>query len=186
VTEGEEPRPLHVLAVCIGNVCRSPFTERLLALRAAARGLPVTTSSAGIGAVVGSGIHPHEQEELLARGIDPSGFAARQLTADHLVSADLVLTATREIRTAAVQLHPVALRKTFTLTEAAALAASVPSEPALLHAWVGDAARRRATVGPIDYDVPDPIGRDREAHAEVTSAIERAVDMIVEGWSRGA
>ncbi len=113
-----------------------------------------------------------------------------------------MLTATRDIRAAALQVHPAALRKTFTLTEAAALAAAPSVEPPsavelvetppvelvetpaaeTLRTWVRDAARQRATVGPIDYDLVDPIGRDRSTHTAVAAQAEAAVDDLVRKW----
>ena len=174
---------LHVLAVCVGNVCRSPFIERLLAARSQSAGLDVTASSAGVGAVVGSGVHPAQAEELLARGVDPGGFAARQLTAEHLEAADLVLTATRDIRTAALQVNPRALRKTFTLLELAAIAdAGVVPAGGPLADWVSQAAQARPRVSVPKYDIVDPIGRDRDVHTAVAARMQEAVDAVVTAW----
>ena len=53
--------PFRILCVCIGNVCRSPVAERLLAARL---GEGFAVSSAGVGAVVGSGVHPHSAAAL--------------------------------------------------------------------------------------------------------------------------
>ena len=174
---------LHVLAVCVGNVCRSPFIERLLAARAQSAGLDMTASSAGVGAVVGSGVHPAQAEELLARGVDPGGFAARQLTPEHLDAADLVLTATRDIRTAALQVNPRALRKTFTLLELAAIAeAKVVPVGGPLTDWVAQAAQARPRVIVQEYDVLDPIGRDRDVHVAFAAHMQEAVDALVTAW----
>ena len=40
----------HILVVCVGNICRSPVGERLLARSLAESGLDTVVSSAGIGA----------------------------------------------------------------------------------------------------------------------------------------
>src|SRR3954470_23136084 len=70
--------PFRVLFVCIGNVCRSPVGERLLAARLPAERFAI--SSAGVGAMVGYAMSRYAAEELKSYGGDPTGFAARQLT----------------------------------------------------------------------------------------------------------
>lgn len=121
-----------ILAVCTGNICRSPAVERLLR---AALGDTFTVSSAGTGALVGAPIDAPMARLLSADGVDPSGFEARQLTAELVHGADLVLALTREHRSAAVRLAPSALRKTFTLRELARLVSlanldGLPADPA--------------------------------------------------------
>ena len=64
--------------------------------------------------------------ELTRLGGDPSGFVARQLTASMANDADLVLTATRDIRGQVVAVAPTALKRTFTLRELAALLEDPP------------------------------------------------------------
>ena len=58
---GEPPvtagRPFTVLAVCTGNICRSPAVERLLVAELGP-GSDVHVVSAGVGAVVGAPISP--------------------------------------------------------------------------------------------------------------------------------
>lgn len=84
----------HVLVLCTGNICRSPYVEHLL--RAALSDTGHTVESAGTGAVVGSGMHPESLRLLADAGIDGSAFRARQLVPDLVRSADLIIGATRE------------------------------------------------------------------------------------------
>jgi protein-tyrosine phosphatase len=89
VTPADLAEPLRVLVVCTGNICRSPAVERLLAagLGAAYRGRDtgglapaIEVASAGTGGMVGWPM-PDEMAALVAsRGVDPTGFEARQLT----------------------------------------------------------------------------------------------------------
>ncbi|MBR2657094.1 MAG: hypothetical protein IKD58_11525 [Loktanella sp.] len=44
-----------ILVVCVGNICRSPLGERLLATKIAERGLDIRVASAGIAALEGHG-----------------------------------------------------------------------------------------------------------------------------------
>lgn len=71
-----------ILVVCVGNICRSPVGERLLAHRLNERGATIDVSSAGIGALVG-----HEADEDAAavaaqNGVSLTGHIARQFSHD--------------------------------------------------------------------------------------------------------
>jgi protein-tyrosine phosphatase len=136
-----------VLHVCTGNICRSPMAEHLMRsmLEAAAPqdAQRFVVGSAGTWGHSGSPMEPHAATTLAGYGVDGAQFRARELVAEHVAGADLVLTATREHRAAAVVLHPRAAARTFTVKEFARLLAGV--DPADLPA--GDAvARARAVV----------------------------------------
>jgi protein-tyrosine phosphatase len=81
-----------ILIVCIGNICRSPMAEALLASRLADSHLEVKVDSAGLGALVGHSADPIAQELMQERGIDISGHRARQLTPEMSGQYDLILT----------------------------------------------------------------------------------------------
>lgn len=108
-----------ILVVCTGNICRSPYLERVLAAELAGTGIQV--SSAGTGALVGQPMHVDSAKRALAAGADPEGFLARQLTADMVRDADLVLAASRDHAGFATQLSPRALRYAFALPDLADL-----------------------------------------------------------------
>ena len=175
-----------IVCVCIGNVCRSPVAERLLAARLG-EGFEIT--SAGVGAVVGHGVHPHSAKALGTLGGTAAGFEARQLQSTMVRAADLVLTATTDIRRQVLEEEPSALRRAFTWTELGLLAeewsrqarpteAPRPVDAARdLVAWAG---RNRAVLAGRDLDTPDPIGRPPEAHAAAARRIEQAVRRIAE------
>jgi protein-tyrosine phosphatase len=185
------------LFVCTGNICRSPTAERLLrhALRERlgddADLFEVT--SAGTGALVDSPIQEHAAGLLAEHGIDAAGFSARQLDADLLADADLMLGLTRDHRAAAATEAPAAIRKLFTLREFARLAEAAarevsPSLPPVerARALVQAAARQRGMVRPgqrADDDVPDPYGRPSGAYrlpfALISAAVEDIADLLV-------
>ena len=76
-----------VLVVCVGNICRSPMGERLLA-----RALPgVRVTSAGIAAVVGAGADETAATAATEIGLDLGGHVARQITAEIGAAHDLIL-----------------------------------------------------------------------------------------------
>lgn len=76
-----------VLVVCVGNICRSPVGERLLAC--ALPGLRI--ASAGIGAVVGAPADPTMDGIAAEEGLALAGHVARQFTAEMGVQHELIL-----------------------------------------------------------------------------------------------
>ena len=172
--------PFRVLFVCIGNVCRSPVGERLLAARLPSARFAV--SSAGVGAMVGYAMSRYAADELVSYGGDPTGFAARQLSPADLEHSDLVLTATRELRSQVLAEVPGALRRTFTILEFAALVVDAEGgTPAEVVKWAG---AHRSRAGKVGQDVPDPYRRGVEAHARAARSIDAAVQVIAKGLDR--
>lgn len=159
-----------VLHVCTGNICRSPMAEHLMreGLRQrfgdGADGFVV--ESAGTWGHTGSPMEPFARSTLAAAGVDGTDFRARELLAEHVAGADLVLGATREHRAASVVLQPRSASRTFTLREFARLTGAV--DPAELptgdleeraRALVRLAAGQRGMVRPEtpkDDDLEDP------------------------------
>jgi protein-tyrosine phosphatase len=162
--------PFRILHVCTGNICRSPMAELMtcagLASRLGDDARRFTVESAGTWGHTGSPMEAHALSTLAAYGIDGADFRARELVAEHVAGADLVLGATREHRAAAVVLHPRAASRTFTVREfARLLSAAEPSglpagDPVeRMRAMVRAAARNRGMVppdAPRDDDLDDP------------------------------
>jgi protein-tyrosine phosphatase len=174
-----------LLAVCTGNVCRSPLAEALLAAGLGPAG-PVRVGSAGIRARAGAGVDPR----MAARSTVPiPGSAARQLVRHHVAGADLVLTMTRDQRRAVVTLLPAAVRRTFTLREFADLAGLAADSGVLtpgadparsLGEVVAGAARLRARrPARPDDDIDDPFGAADDVYDRVALEIRAAVSAIV-------
>jgi protein-tyrosine phosphatase len=167
-----------ILTVCTGNVCRSPVLERLLAFgiarhwpEAASGPAALRLASAGTRALVGRSIPDPLRLRLAAAGADSSPNAARQLTREMIADAGMVIAASRAHRAAIVELHPPAVRITFTLRELARLTVGLPPgdraplDPAArLRAFVVALAANRglaSVVDPADDDVIDPyLGSD--------------------------
>ncbi|MCB1292208.1 MAG: low molecular weight phosphatase family protein [Mycobacterium sp.] len=167
---------MHILFVCTGNICRSPTAERLAAALSAENAIPeFRASSAGTRAVMGHPVHPDAARVLEGLGGDPTGFAARQLTAKIATDADLVIAMTRTHRDAVLELAPRQLHRTFTLTEGAQLITEF--DPAYVKELATLRSRLRAEQSP---DVPDPIGQDQEFFDQIGSQIAELVRPIVE------
>lgn len=164
-----------ILVVCTANICRSPLAELLLTDRLDQRRFEV--ASAG---VRGWRDHPMDdavQQEARRLGLDPTEFRSRPLRAEHIASADLVLTATKEHRAGVLELVPTALRRTYTLREFAAVGCEVPV--AAPEEVVAAVSRNRSQAGP-DIDVPDPFRGDAAAHRLAADLIDAATAGVVE------
>ncbi|HEV7318556.1 MAG TPA: low molecular weight protein-tyrosine-phosphatase [Ensifer sp.] len=87
-------KPVRVLFVCLGNICRSPLAEGVLRERAIEKGLAswLKVDSAGTGAWH-IGDPPDRRSIAVARrhGIDISGLSGRQVRAEDFSGFDLIL-----------------------------------------------------------------------------------------------
>ncbi|MEV1289630.1 low molecular weight phosphatase family protein [Micromonospora sp. NPDC049679] len=185
-----------LLFVCHANLCRSPMAEyiarELLAehLPADVGSLPVL--SAGTHAVPGHPMHPHAAKLAVERSMDPAPFRSRPVTAEVLAQAGVILTATREQRTACVALAPGTVRRTFTLRQFSRLVTAATE-----HGWravetdgppterlrdlVSTAGRARALVQPappVADDLPDPLGEPLAEFRLCANQIEQALRPI--------
>ncbi|MFI2667657.1 arsenate reductase/protein-tyrosine-phosphatase family protein [Micromonospora carbonacea] len=192
--------PFTVLHVCMGNICRSPMAERLLALavreRLARRGVApadadalLHSHSAGTGGWhAGEEMNPPAARQLAARGGDVAGFAARKLRSDLIDAADLVLTATADQQEYVVALRPDAASRTFVLGEFGRLLAAVDAAGLPPADATGDAvyARGVALVAAVHAaregaaplhtdDLDDPWGRGDQCFSRVADEIEETV-----------
>lgn len=183
-----------ILTVCSGNVCRSPLAELLL--REGLASLPgVSVSSAGTIALVGEDMPEDGRQVARSLGVNPDDHRARQLVADQVREADLVLAMAREHRSAVAELVPRAARRAFTLTEFANIArqfedadfADVRALPlddvaARLAAIVDVAASLRGAVEHLDeedLDVVDPYRQGLGGYELSATKMKPAVDETV-------
>jgi protein-tyrosine phosphatase len=122
-------KPVRILFVCLGNICRSPLAEGIL--RHLAHDYPVDVDSAGTG-----GWHigdpPDRRSIAVARrhGIDITGQRARRIAAGDFEAFDLILAMDRS--------NLATLR-----------ALALPAAQRKLHLFLGYAEG-------VERDVPDP------------------------------
>ncbi len=195
--------PFAVLHVCMGNICRSPMAERLLVARFTDQvtadheadqqsavlpdlaGLLYSHSAGTGGWHVGESMNPPATRQVLERGGDPAGFAARQLHGEHIDGSDLILTATGEQASYVTALRPDALSRTFALREFGRLLADIdpgqlppaaPTPEAVLargRALVAVADRRRGGWPPRpEDDLDDPWGLGDRFFGRIADEIE--------------
>ena len=150
---------MHIVTVCLGNICRSPAAEAVLRRRLAEAGLEeVTVSSAGTADYhVGDEPHHHSVAEGEGRGYTFTSVG-QQLLAEHLEEADLVLA-----MDAANEADALALARTpQDRAKVVRLGAFAPG----------------AASGEV-LDVPDPWGQPPEAYARMYDQVEEAVEGLV-------
>ena len=100
-----------ILVVCIGNICRSPMAEQLLKIA-----LPQKTiSSAGLGAMVNASADDHAQALMAELGYDISEHRGRQINAELISGADLILVMTQKQETLLTQQYPQARGRVYRL-----------------------------------------------------------------------
>ena len=174
-----------ILAVCTGNVCRSPAVERLLACDL---GPTVFVSSAGTHALVGQPIAEPMARLLRDHGVEPGAFTARRLTETLVKDADLILALTRAQRSLAVEAWPPAVRRTFTVREFArllnkldsfALPDGTPAERLRAAMPLAAAQRGLRPASAQDDDVIDPFRLSDDVYAASFAEITSAGNVIV-------
>jgi protein-tyrosine phosphatase len=188
--------PFTILHVCVGNICRSPMAERLLALALRGRlGVGVEdlylSHGAGTGSWhVGEPMNAPAARLIAQRGGDPSDFIARKLTNDMIETSDLILCATAWQVTGVLTLVPSAGARTFVLGEFGRLLPD--ADLSWLPAFADDPHARGVAlveavdacrVGPSgdrrrprdDDDLDDPYGMPDSFFARTADTIERTV-----------
>jgi protein-tyrosine phosphatase len=180
-----------ILAVCTGNVCRSPLAERMLqsGFDDIAQGHFFVTS-AGTHGLVGSPVTAEITEIADRLGVGVESFRARRLTAAMIQEADLVLTMDRSHRGTVVELVPQALMRTFTLPEMARILPFVAPERGARpdQRWRSAVAlaqrqRRPSTGDPAADDIVDPYRKSAAVYRQMVNQLVPAVDTLIE-WER--
>jgi protein-tyrosine phosphatase len=184
-----------VLFVCTGNICRSPLAELLGRQLFDDRLGSVAhrwfaLSSAGMQAVVGSGMHPDSRDALALWGYPlyeaAAAFVARPLRPHMVAWADLILTAEDAHRSEIAWTAPEAAPKLFTLRRFGRIANTLdpdelPCEPvSRAHAMVTAAVASAEPLRSADDSVPDPIGQPPEAHLRAADVIFEALGSVVD------
>jgi protein-tyrosine phosphatase len=149
--------PVHLLVVCLGNICRSPMAEGALRARIEVSPLAgqVVLDSVGTGNWhSGEPPDPRAIATAARHGVDISGLRARQLSRDDFSRHDWLLCADRN------NLRDVRARGP----------SEAHSRCALLLDWAGMAA---------DSDVPDPYTGGEAEFEAVWTMLDRAAQGMV-------
>jgi protein-tyrosine phosphatase len=200
----DDGNTFRILHVSTGNVCRSPITERLtrhaLSVRLGERspghaGDPLgglIVESAGTWGHEGAPMEANAELVLADFGADYSGFVGRELLDEHVIRADLVLTATRDHRAQVISMGHSAGLRTFTLKEFTRLVRAI--DPATLPDPRGEGVveRARALVRAAAAlrgwllapsaeadEVNDPYGAPITFFRSIGEEISQALDPVV-------
>ena len=150
--------------------------------------------SAGTWGHEGAPMEANAATVLADYGADPAGFVGRELLDEHVIRADLVLTATRDHRAQVISMGHSAGLRTFTLKEFTRLVRAI--DPATLpepartadgvveraRALVGAAAALRGWLlapNPEADEVYDPYGAPSPFFRSIGDEINQALDPVV-------
>ena len=155
-------RPIGILMVCLGNICRSPMAEGVLRARLEEAGLGsrVRVDSAATGTShVG---HPPDERAIACaarNGVDISAQRARRLLAEDFDEFDVILCADRTI------LHDARIRKPRT----------AHAQVELMLEWSGAGKK----------DVPDPYYGSQRDFDQAWKLVEKVAAGVVERVRQG-
>jgi protein-tyrosine phosphatase len=174
-----------VLVVCTANVCRSPMAEALLTDRLAALGSAATVRSGGM---LGDGepSRPEAMAAMVSYGLDIALHRSRQVAAEDLERADLILAMAREHVRYAVVTAPTVWPRAFTLKELVRRGAAIGHRrPGVsLAGWlarVHEGRERMALLGDNDDDdVADPVGGPQRGYTETAAILSGLLDQLID------
>lgn len=196
---------IQLLTVCTGNICRSPFAERMLQAELDSRHPgQFLVRSAGTESMVGDGMEAESADLLAEFGGSADAFVSRQLSPAMLAEMNVVIGLTTAHRDAAIRMSPRMLKRAFTLVEFARIMRHLRTSdnaeiirgatPELVQQrWQGlgsvASANRSATKpSAAGDDVVDPYRRSAKTHMQMVEEILPAVEEILafETWASQA
>lgn len=147
-------RPISILFVCLGNICRSPLVEAVARQCCAQAGLDVELASCGTGNWhVGKGADPRMLRAAAVAGYDLSRHRARQVRTGDFLAYDWVLA-----------------MDSANIEDLAVLRGSQGAPAELFLPWAGVGSPR---------DFPDPYFGDADGFREAVALAEQGVDGLI-------
>ncbi len=151
----------HILFVCTGNICRSPFAEGLLKKLIQKKGLDdIVIDSAGLLALPGNSASSLAQKVAAEYDVDLSGHIAKSIKEDIVDRSDLILVMEHSHAKELLDAFQEAEGKVFLI-------------------------RRFARFGSKDRGVADPYGLNYEAYRFCFLDIQDSVSGLAEYLSTG-
>ncbi len=155
-------RKLHILMVCMGNICRSPTAEGVLRRRLQEAGLAhrgIVDSAGTHGYHVGEPPDRRAQEAAAARGYDLSRLIGRQVSVQDFHDFDLILAMDRANLTHLERISP-------------------PQHRHKLKLFLSYSRRYPG------HEVPDPYYGGRDGFERVLDMVEDAADGLLDSLRR--
>jgi protein-tyrosine phosphatase len=147
-----------ILFICTANVCRSPMAQTIFSALAGDEGLLYKVESAGTAALEGRSMAPNAVAALEEVGIYAEPHSARQVTAEMLDEAELVLAMTPQ--------HVAVLRR-------------LGGAPAR-----GIQALPEYAAGLSGEGIPDPYGLTMTAYRSTLRQLYEYVETVIERLGR--
>lgn len=154
-------RPVKVVFVCWGNICRSPMAERVAERAAAEDGLDGVrfTSAATSTEELGEPMDPRAAAVLRRHGYRSTDHAAHQISRQELAGADLVV--------AMEPLHVNRMRRLGDVSGVRLLTDFDPdAEPGVPDPWYGEADGFEDTLAAIEAAMPGVLDEVRRLQKE--------------------
>lgn len=162
-----------ILFVCTGNIARSASAV-YLARSLSSENSGWTFDSAGIGAVVDSGIAPFINEELAKRDVDFSDHKAKQITEEMVESASLVLVMDTEHLNWIVREWPQYRVKVHLLRQMARLRSQAGRRVDPI------SYMKQFDIAPLPEDeIADPYGKGADPARLAVQQVEEALETVV-------
>ncbi|MFZ4059103.1 MAG: low molecular weight protein-tyrosine-phosphatase [Ferruginibacter sp.] len=150
---------MKILMVCLGNICRSPLAEGILADKAKKAGLHWTVDSAGTnGYHTGEAPHHLSQKVAKLNGIDISSQISRKFVVDDFNKYDKIYAMAKDV------IHDIKKISKHTFDEQKVEVLMNALHPAK------------------NEDVPDPWYGSEKGYHEVFTLINKACDAIIEPY----
>ncbi len=171
----EAPHP-RVLAVCTANICRSPFVERLIGVKAANYGLVTSVASAGF-LTNGRAADSVMADFARTGGIELRDHSSRLIDGPLIDSADLVITMERRHAREAIVMAPDSAYRVHTLKGLLAAINRTPPAPGSLDDQLREIAEKRTFSdlmgdgGPDE--VPDPHKRSKKHYRTAITTLDQ-------------
>lgn len=151
-----------ILFVCLGNICRSPLADGIMAHKVQSKGLSITIDSAGTSNQhLGEEPDSRMQRIARARGIELSHLRARQFTTQDFENYDIIYAMDKSNLS---NIYRLARNEDDKKKVKLFLNARFPGS---------------------DMEVPDPYFGGEQGFIDVFNLVDETTERIIQKWSEG-